>query len=267
MNYLQVLQDSIPLIRTNKFAVFYICISFGIFLLPSGWLFRDNIQLLCILNLVLWLMVTLLTIIHAGLVYRISQKLLRNCDISVQEGWSRGKSSVIRIFGLFFLLFVPVGLISLILLRLVFHRVLEPMSIEVIVLQIFLWPLTIFGLCAIVVDKVKIKEAISISFLIARNNLSRAIILSGLFILVQNILLVSLMLIIYISPFRPELSFPVDFRYATYQKILQVPIFNLSYQVITTLLQPWETAVFVIAYLNFTKETLYSALTQRQNAA
>jgi hypothetical protein len=265
MDNSQIFKEATHLIHANKIAWLYICISIVSFFFPSAESFGTNLPLLCTFNLVIWSVIALSTLFYAGLVYDISQQYLYKKAISIYDGYSRGKASIWKIIGLSFLLFTPIILFYLAFWALS-HKVPSPYSIFGLSIQLFLVPLTIFGLCGIVIDKIRPFKSALTSILIIRQNLSRVLILSGIFILTEKILLV--LLITGINQLFPiTFPFPLNLDLATYNNLIHIPIIVRSNSVLSTIMYPWETAVLTIAYLHFTKDVSRPAVEQGQTAA
>jgi hypothetical protein len=262
MDNLLVFQEATRLIRTNKFAWFYICISFVSLFFPSSQENKKDFIFFCFFPLINLLLFIASTIVSAGLVYDISQKYLKHMDISIRDGWDQGKERIGRILGFFLLVSIPLILI-LVCVWAISRQPGASIPVFGLLVQFFLAPIFAFGICAIVIDNINIRSSIWISLRLLSNHLPRLLAFSARFILIQGVLFVLLALAIFLSPLRPELSFPPDFNYATWLSILQAPVIKLSNLVLSILLSPWETATFTIAYLILTEGTSYTELLQR----
>jgi hypothetical protein len=264
MNNLLVFQEATRLIRTNKFAWLYICISLVSVFLPSDQSYSENFIFRCNFFLIDTSLVILSTIVSAGLVYDISQKYLKYTDISMHDGWDRGKKRIGRIIGFYLLVITPLILILLFVWA-VSRQSTALVPVLGLLFQFFITPILTFGMCAIVIDEINIRSSIWISLHLMGKHLPRILAFSARFVLIGSLLFGLLVGTVFLSPLRPELSFPLNFSYATWLNILQVPIINLSSQVLSTILFPWELATFTILYLIFTEGTSYSELIQRES--
>jgi hypothetical protein len=263
MNYFQVFQISASYLRMNKLGWRYIWWSLGWTLFSSLPINKNDFTLNCFRLVVWFIIVIVLTIYQAALVNDIFQKHSRNVDVPYRDSWTLAKSKIIRIFGLYLILLIPIILVY-VLTWLIFHRIVITMSFIDLLMRLLISPISAFGVCAIMINESKILAAAWTGLLITCNKLLGVIFLGGIFILVQNLLLLLLILIFSTLSFGLDISFPLS--YLAYRELLRIPTIGFSYQALLTILFPWYLSVFTLAYLNFTKATYYPASGQRQSA-
>lgn len=262
MNTFQIIQEATRLIRANRIAWLYICVSVVSFFLYRFQTIIETPLMLCISLIVSLSLVAFLLIFNAGLVYDISQRYLYQKAISISDSWSHGKVNFWRIIGLSCLFFIPIGLFCF-AFWIIFRRLFSPVSILGLSIQFFFAPLFAFGMCGIMINQIKPSESAAASLRLLRRNFSWVIFISGTYILGEKILLILLVSIISLL-FPIVFSFPLNIDLPTYNKLMQVPIIALSNSVLSTIIYPWEVAIFTIAYLNFIKVDSYPVLAQEQ---
>ena len=268
MNYIQILQDSLHLFRTTKliwvFGFLSLLITIPLSSFPSV---RDNPVLACI-YLPIFIGGLILTMTATGGFYHVIHQASLSNNVPFSEAWSRGKSKMLRNIGLI-LLSIPLFLIGGYFIRLVTIRAPTSPFLWLIFFAVglFISSFFTFGFCAVMIHNVKVLAAAWTSLLITIKNLSRVLVISGSIYLVR--LLITALVVTFLASglFRVELPTPLTFDYPTYEKIIAIPIVSWANWVFNLFLLPLETIMMTFAYLKFTKDVSYPALSQRQSTA
>ena len=163
--------------------------------------------------------------------------------MSVNDGFRRAESHIIRIGALYLLILVP-WIFVIAAMWIAFNRLLTPLATTFI--WLILSPLLSFGICAIIIDEQRVFKSATFSLFVIRKNFIQSITYGGFFIFLQY---TSLALLVWLvtSPFDPQNSLQLGFDYATFQ----IPFVSKANQIISIVLSPLQTAVFTLIYLNF----------------
>jgi hypothetical protein len=187
------------------------------------------------------------------------------------EAWIQGKSKYWRIVGLLIISFsMPLlaGVCSMMVSAIIPNKTTAVPFLWVLglIANVFYSPLITFGICAIVIDGLKVWAAAWTGFQIAVNNFFRVllviIVLALIKILTDGLLAVFITLgIIKIGTGLPSL---VNFDFAAYQSMLSIPVFRITNIIVYFVSITGMNAFLTLGYLKFTKEIDYPALVRRE---
>lgn len=213
-----------------------------------------------------WFLSIVLSMIFAsGLVYSISQKELYNLETPLLAGLRKGWSRIIQVSFLYILLVVALFVVFA-FIGLVLHQTVS-YAPRTIGLALFLRPLLIFGICAIVIDNASIGMSVRKSLSMFIRKISQIFIFSAVFVVIQQILLGIIILVIYLSPYRDLLLVSSTGSSLSYFKILELPQIIFYDQVLSLILFPWIAVTFTRLYLSFINASEYAVLSPGQKAA
>ena len=214
----------------------------------------------------IWFLSTVSSMIFAsGFVYSISQKELHNLETPLLAGLRKGWSRFIQVIFLYILLvialFLVFGFIGLVLHQSVSY------APRTIALALFLRPLLIFGICAVIIDNASIGVSVRKSLSMFISKISQVFVLGTVFVVIQQILLGIIVLIIYLSPYRDMLSVSPNGISFSYFEMLELPQIIFCDQVLSLILFAWIAVTFTRLYLSFSNTSEHAALSPEQEAA
>jgi hypothetical protein len=268
MNYVQILQDSLHIFRTNKLIWFFGFLSLPLTIpINSLQSVRNNPILVCIYLPVSITALIISMIAIGGLYYVIHQACLSQ-SASLSETWQQGKSKLFRNIGLL-ILSVPIVLIWGFTMRIITTKAPTSPLLWFInfVGIIFISSFYTFSLCAVMINNAKVWTAAWTSFLISINNFFRVSVITGIMYFIRLLFTGLIVSILASGLFRVELPTALTFDYPTYLKILAIPIVSWTNWMFNLILFPIEAIMLTIIYLKFTKEVSYPALTQSETTA
>jgi hypothetical protein len=202
-----------------------------------------------------------------GLYYLIYQASLSR-EITFSEAWSQGKSKLFRNIGVSSLS-IPILLLEIFLIWLIGSQMPTSPFLWLIFLPttLFIASFITFGLCAVMIDNLKVLAGAWTSFLITINNFFRIFVITGATFLARFLITVLAVTIPASGVFGVELPVPLALDYPTYQKLVAIPVVSWINWVFNLLLFPIESIMLTYAYLQFKKEIPYPALVERQTTA
>jgi hypothetical protein len=198
------------------------------------------------------------TILGSGLVYSVSQKELSRLDISVLDGWRKGRSKIFQV-GLLNILILAVLFIFLLLFGVLFERSIPYGLLTTVILALFLRPILYFGICAIVISNRSIGASVRTSVLMFIRNALQILAISCILIVIQRVLL-SIIVLIFMSPYG-------DMVINSPLKMLDIPEVMFCDQVLALILSPWIINIFTYLYLRFNDASEFAVLSPGQEAA
>lgn len=270
MNYIQILQDSFRLFRTNKliwvFGFLSLLITFPFSLsslTPNNPIFSYVYLPILLAGLIV------MCISNSGLFYVTYQASL-NKDVTFPEGWIQGKSKIFQFAGLMItsspLLFIGAFFIKIITVKSPSSPILWLFALLESTLFVSFFT---FGFSAIMIDNIKVLAAAWTSFriIIYGHNFYRVLAITGFTFLIRLLITGLVTVILATGLFGIILPTPLALDYPTYQKIITTPIVAGVNWIFNLILFPFETTMLILVYLKFTNDVSYPALAQRQNTA
>jgi hypothetical protein len=235
-------------------------------LAPLERVVRGNLPLECIL-LLAGLCVSIISLIgEGGLFYCIYQGFL-NKQPTFSEAWHQGKSRVLRMIGLFFIL-IPIFLAFVALSLAVALR--APESLIPWLMELFLASVVgsflAFSVCAIIIDGIKVGAAAWTGFLITKDNFLRVLVITGGIYLI-HLIIIDLGVVFLGLAFGLKIPTPLTLTYRTYQEILAIPIINIINLILNAFLIVFSSVLLTICYLRFTQEKTYPAIANERQAS
>lgn len=262
MDFLQILRDSLHLLRTQKLVwVFGFLVVLSTLFLEVENIVRGNPLLVCF-YLTLSFAISILFLVGTGsLIYVIHQATL-NESPTFGDAWNQGMGNVFRMLSLVFLL-APATIIFLLIDRIAginapsieFSWFLET-SVAYIGF-VFLGSVFIYGGCAIVIYKVNTLRAAWTGLLIILNNFFRILIIIGTWLIIRTILTECVALLVAIGTYKIGI---LALDYPTYLKIMNMPFVAVTRWIIDLILSPLGAVVNTLAFLQFTKKVSYPSL-------
>jgi len=253
MNYSQITQDTIHILRTNKLVWLFGFLSLLMTVTRPLSQFADDKLLFAFIYILVSLVIMYFSLIAVGsFIYVIHQNILgRNLDFS--GVWSHSKTKALTIIGVSFPAVALALLVSTIL-----KYVLPNLSFQWLVefmASSFISSFLVFSVCAVMINDVKAASAIWTGFLIAVNNFFRVLMIAGIAYLIR-ISITSLIIMILRL-----------FGYTSTQKLLGIPVALTAVWILYIVIIIPSSVFLTLAYLKFTKEVSYSALSNQKNAA
>ena len=249
---------------TNKFTWLHICAALTGQLIPP---LLESTSTIKYISFLIWILSAILSVILvSGLVYSVSQKEIINADISILDGWLKGWSKVIQVYFLNISFFVILVVFFTIIGGLL-NRFIPFGFFQTIALPLFVRPFAIFSICAIIINNGSIVAAARTSVLMFVRNVLQTIAISGIFVVLQQVLLGIIILFIGMSPYRDTLLFSPNGNQLSYFKMLEIPQVIFYDQVLSLIMYPWIAVTFTHLYLRFINDSEYSVRSLSQEAA
>ncbi len=268
MNYPQIFRDSLHIFRTTKLVWVFGFLSLLISLLPSTLFSHDEPILYCIYFIAFLSIWFVCILANGSLIYVIHQAFLNRTSTFV-EVWHQGKLKIFRIIGLVLILGIPKILSSLLLEGIIPTTITSTPFTWLLGLinDVFINSILTFGLCAIMIDDVKIWAAVGTSFLITFNSFSRVFVIIGVIFFIRTLLIYLVLAVLTSELFKVELPLPLTLDYTTYLELLNVPIVMIVCWILDLFFFPLTSIILTLGYLEFTKKITYPALAHRSNIA
>lgn len=264
---IKLLKDSVHLLRHNKLVWIFGLLSILSTSLPSlsEVTYKDpGFQWF---YFILLFAASIVSIIALGCFTYVVFQGAQDKNPTFSEAWIQGKSKFWRIFVLLFIYFsMPLltGVCSMMVSAIIPNKTTAVPFLWVLglIANVFYSPLIIFGICAIVIDGLKVWAAAWTGFQIAASNFFRVllviIVLALIKILTNGLLAVLITLgIIKIGTGLPSL---VNFDFAAYRSMLSIPVFRVANIIVSIVSNPVMNTFLTLGYLKFTKEIDYPAL-------
>jgi hypothetical protein len=263
MKYLDLVQSSARQAITNKFAWLSIFATLIGQILPS---LSESVPAIKYVSSEIWFLSAVMSIVLvSGLVYSVSQKELNDLETPALYGWRKGWSKIIQV-GLLNILFLIVLVIVLFLIGLILNRSI-PYAPRTMILAFLLRPVSLFGICTIIIDNGSMGASVRTSVSMFARNAWQTLVTGGVFIVIQQILLGIIIAFILISPYRDLLLDSSAETSFSYFKILEVPQVIFCDQVLSLIMYPWIAVTFTHLYLRFINDSEYAVRSLRQEAA
>ena len=253
MNYIQTCKDTIRILRTTKLAwVFGLLSLLTTITDPLSKLVSDN-PLSFFIYIPVSLAIMCFSLIGAGgFIYVIYQKTLGQ-NFTFSDAWFHSKT---KFFSILVSLFPATFLAFLI--SMVLKYALPNPSFHWYITFIAGWfsgSIIIFSMCAIIINNVKTVSALQTGFIIAIRNFFHVLIIACTARVINSFFASLLIGILRV------------FNYSATQKIMNIPIQSTAAWILFRILMVPTTVFLILAYLKFTEQVSYPALSNQQNAA
>ena len=253
MNYIQTLQDTFRVLRTTKLVWVFGFLSLIITIIRPMSQFMRGEPLFVFIYLPVSLAIFYFSFIaNGGFIYTIYQNILGQ-NPTFSDIWLHSKTKTFNIIVSSF----PSILLTFLVYMVTKYALPNSQFLWFINLSStsFIGSLYFFGVCAIMINDVKVVSAIRTGFLIALNNFFRVLIIAGIAYLIRILLTGSVIAILLV------------FGYPSNQKIMNIPIVTTSVWIFYLILIVPTSALLTLGYLKFTKGVSYPTLSNEQNAA
>jgi hypothetical protein len=253
MNYLQLFKESIRTVQKNKIVW---GLSFFAILTasqPTAGSIQTTILWLCFLPIGL-VIYAVSFIANAGIIYIVDQAENGRL-VSLPEAWEQGKTSIIQVLNVSFLIFIPVFLVEFgfyIYAAIKWSTSIWPLII-MFLFEAFVNSIFYFAVCAIVIGNAKTIPALKTSLTLCVKHIGTILILNGLFAGLRHILLgIAFFIRLIITSNN---SLPLEFSVGTYQKLLGGPTAFWTNLIFFLLIWPlWLTVLMKVYKIFITRE-------------
>jgi hypothetical protein len=190
-------------------------------------------------------------------VYSVSQKELRNLDISILDGWRKGWSKIVQV-SLFTILLMTIFFIVLLLIDVILKKSIS-FGILRLIAALLIDPILEFGTCALVINNHSIVTSARVSISIFIKNAFQTLAIGGVLIIIQQVLLSIIVLLFMHNYSESLLGSPF--------KIFDIPQVMFWDQVLSLVLSPWKVVVFTHLFLRFNNAPEMAIVSSGQEAA
>jgi hypothetical protein len=253
------------MIRTTRLIWIFGVIS-SLFIIPGFFeqFVRGNSFLGIIWSLVSLVILVFSLIAEGGLSFLINQSVLNN-KLTFTDVWLKSRSKLINLVGLAILI-TPAILLAILINFLIAKQIpTSPISwLAALMTGNFCGTLFIFGVCAVVIDEINAASAAWTSLLITLNNFFWTFLFTGILFIVRMFGVGLAAVILFSGLFHLGPSMPLAFDTITYQNLMTMPVIYWTEWIINLLLYPLASIGLTLAYLKFTKDISYPALSKRQ---
>jgi hypothetical protein len=259
MRYLGLLLNSARQAIANKISWLYIFASLMGQLTALSSPLSELIPSIKSISSETWLLSTVLSMIFtAGLVYSVSQKELHNIEISILEGWRKGWSKIIQI-GLLTILLLAILFVVIFVIGVIYKKLISFGILRTLIIALFIRPILNFGTCALVINNCSILASVRVSVSMFMRNAFQTLAVSGMLIIIQQVLL-SILVLLFMNPYSGNL-------FGSPFKIFDIPQVVFWDQVLSLILSPWIVIIFTHLFMQFDKESEMAILSSSQDAA
>jgi hypothetical protein len=197
-------------------------------------------------------------IFTAGLVYSVSQKELYNIDSSILDSWRKGWSKIIQV-GLLTILLLIILFVFLFAFSVILKKSISFGILRTLIMVLFIRPILNFGTCAIVINNRSMIASLKMSISMFVRNFLPTLAVSGILIIIQQILL-SIIVLLFMDTYSDNLL-------VSPLQMFDIPLVVFWDQVLSLILSPWIVIVFTHLFTRFDNATEMPILSSSQEAA